>query len=223
MANRNWASGGKIYSMRVKPVQLDCEFTVDNTSPSGVSNLKGPAVKAVFMDAGASPSALNPNPAAGTILVQLQDAYNQVLAVEHSIISPLAGSPSTATVSGKASVITTLGTATAAQAAADLQAVGLPIGIVPAIGVSFIATATATIGHSIAVDLPAAAGSGVATIELAADPDATVSPDPTQNQGFGAQMILQCRDYAGALVAPAAGSRISLVILLNDSSVATSI
>jgi hypothetical protein len=32
MANRNWSSGGKIYSMHTMPILLDCNFVVDSTA-----------------------------------------------------------------------------------------------------------------------------------------------------------------------------------------------
>ena len=218
MANRNFASGGKIYSMHVMPVLLDCNFIVDSSEPNGIRSLKGPAVQAVYMHSvHASPSELNP--AAGSIVVQLADNYNRAFMELHSIESPNSGSPLTATTAHVPVVITSLGSATAAQSLAEFRAVGLPRGITPAIGVAFVPTSSATIGHSAAVQIAAAAGSGVATIETLGDPNQTIAPDPTQNQGSGAQMILQCRDYAAAIVAPADGSVISLAMYLSNSSI----
>ena len=70
MANRNFASGGKIYSMHVSPVLLDCNFVVDSTNGNGlgIRNLKGPAVANVFMHTTATPAPGNPNPAGGSSL-----------------------------------------------------------------------------------------------------------------------------------------------------------
>lgn len=218
MANRNWASGGKIYSMHVSPVLLDCNFVVDaaNGNGLGIRSLKGPAVQAVYMHTSAPLSGSgNPNPAAGTIVIQLADNYNRSLSGFNSIVSPVSGTPLTAVVAGTAYVIVSLGTATAAQ----FQAVGLPIGIAPAVGVAFVATASATIGGSAAVEVSAAAGSGIASIETLGDPNQSIAPNPNANQGFGAQLILQCRDYAGAIAAPADGSVISIAMLLSNSSV----
>lgn len=219
MANRNFASGGKIYSMHVMPILLDCNFVVDNSLPNGISSLKGPAIQAVYMHATSSPSAGNPNPDAGTIVVQLADNYNRSFCKLDARISPVSGSPLTATTASQPVVITSLGTATAAQSLADFRARGLPRGITPAVGVSFVATSTGTIGHSAAVQIAAAAGSGIASIETLGDPNLSIAPDPTQNQGFGAQLILQCRDYAGAIAAPANGSVISIAMYLSNSSV----
>lgn len=222
MANRNWASAGKIYSMHVSPVLLDCNFVVDSTNGNGlgIRSLKGPAVKAVYMHTTAPLAGSgNPNPASGTILVQLTDNYNRSFSGFNAIVSPVSGTPLTSTTAGTAVIIVSLGTATPAQSLSDFQAKGLPVGITPAIGVAFVPTASGVIGHSAAVEIAAAAGSGVATIETLGDPNTTIAPNPSVGQGYGAYLILQCRDYAGAIVAPADGSVISLGMYLSNSSV----
>jgi len=152
-------------------------------------------------------------PSAGTIIVQLQDNYNRVLKGFKAIVSPVSGTPLTATTASTPVIIVMLGTATLAQ----WRAVGLPLGITPAVGTSFVPTASATIGGGAAVETASLLGSGISTIETLGDPNTTVAPDPTQNQGFGAQIILQARDYTGALAAPADGTVISLAFLLNNS------
>lgn len=229
MANRNWASGGKIYSMHVKPVLLDCNFVVDSTNGNGlgIRSLKGPAVQNVFMHTSASPGAgnsnpatpgvsvINPNPAAGTIIIQLQDNYNRSFSGFNAIVSPVSGTPLTSTTANVANVIVSLGTATLAQ----WQAKGLPRGITPAVGVAFVPSASGLIGGSAAVEIAAAAGSGVMSIETLGDPNLTLSPAPSQSQGFGGQIILQVRDITGALANPANGSVISIAMYLSDSSV----
>lgn len=229
MANRNWASGGKIYSMHVSPVLIDCNFVVDaaNGNGLGIRSLKGPAVQNVFMHTSSTPGAgnsnpatpgivvTNPNPASGSIVIQLQDNYNRSYSGFNAIVSPVSGTPLTSTTAGTPVIIVSLGTATAAQ----WQAKGLPKGITPAVGVSFVPTASGTIGGSAAVEIAAAAGSGVASIETLGDPNLSLAPIPTANQGFGAQIILQCRDYAGAIVAPADGSVISISMYLGNSSI----
>lgn len=213
MANRNFASGGKTYSMRVMPVRLDLNFDVDSSEANGIANLNGPAIAAVYMNSSAdTPSTLNP--AAGSIVIQLQDNYNAVLAVNCSIESALSGSPLTSTTAHTPVVITDLGTATAAQWLAK----GLPAGIDAAVGVSFVPTASGSIGGSAEVQIAAATGSGIASIEVLGDPNQSVSPDRLL-QSTGALIILQCRDYAGAIAAPADDSKISIEILLSNSSV----
>jgi len=227
--NRNFSNGGKIYAMETKPVLVSCNFVVDSTNGNGlgIRSLKGPLIQNVFMNTSATPGAgnsnpatsnvtvTNPNPAAGSILVQFQDNFNRPLSGFNAIASPVSGTPLTATTAGTPVIITSLGTATLAQ----WQAVGLPIGITPAVGVSFVPTSSATIGGSAAVEIAAAAGSGVMSIETLGDGSLTCAPNPTANQGFGAQLILQCRNASGAIAAPANGSVISLSFYLSDSSV----
>lgn len=219
MANRNFASGGKLYSMHVMPVLVDCNFTVDNTNPDGISNLKGPLVEQVLMNsAAATPSATI---ATGTIVVQLQDNFNKLYSFSHAIIAPNSGSDvkidNSAMTAGVAYTITTLGNATAAK----WHAIGVPAGVTPAVGVSFIALSNGGAGNTLTsrVQATVATGSSVASIELVGNPDMSIAPLASADQGFGAQMLLQCRDYAGALVAPAAGSKISLCFYLSNSSV----
>lgn len=219
MANRNFSSAGKLYSMHTMPVSIDCNFVVDNSQILGISSLKGPTVAAVTMHSvAATPSTLNP--AAGTIIVQLQDNYNLLLGLDSSIISPLSGSDvkidNSAMTAGVAYTITTLGDATAAK----WHTIGVPAGITPAVGVSFIALSNGGAGNTLTsrVQTTAAAGSGVASIELV-KPALTLAPNRLLQPATGAQLIVQCRDYAGALVAPAAGSIIALKFYLDNSSV----
>lgn len=224
MANRNFASGGKIYSMHVSPVLLDCNFQVDATNANGITSLKGPCISAVYMHSThATPSAFNP--ASGTILVQLQDNYNGVYSAgQPTIISPASASDvkidNSAMTAGVAYTITTLGNATAAK----WHTIGVPAGITPAVGVSFIALSNGGAGNTLTsrVQTSAAAGSGIASIEMVKNPNNTLAPDPSINQGYGGYIIFQCRDYAGALAAPAAGSIISLSFYLRNSSVTVS-
>lgn len=230
VANRNFASAGKIYSMHTMPVLIDCNFVVTPTNGLGITSLKGPLVQNVFMHTSTTPAVgnsnpatpnvvvTNPNPASGTIIVQLQDNYNRSFSDFKAIASPNSGSSllvaSAGLTVGVAYVITILGTTTTAA----WHALGVPAGITPAVGVAFIAAATSALGTG-AVQITAAAGSSVASIETVGIADLSISPDPTASQGFGAQIILQCRDYAGALVAPATGTTIRLSFYLSNSSV----
>lgn len=217
MANRNWANGGRTWIPHTAPVLLDCNFIVDSTNGNGlgIRSLKGPNVQAVYMHTTATPASGNPNPAAGTIIVQFQDNYNRSFSGFNAIVSPVSGTPLTATTAHTPVIIVSLGTSTTAQ----WQAVGLPVGITPAVGVAFVPTVSGTIGGSAAVEIAAAAGSGVMSIETLGDPNTTLSPTPSANQGFGGQIILQCRNNTGAIANPADGSVISLVAYLSNSSV----
>lgn len=218
MANRNFANS-RMYTGHVMPVLLDCNFVVDATNGNGlgIRSLKGPYVQAVYMHTSASPAAGSPAPAAGIIVVQLQDGYTRSYGGGYSIISPAGSSQiiSSGLTAGLAYIITVLGDATAA----DWLALGVPAGVVPAVGVSFIAAAVgAGASASARVAPPAAAGSAIMSIETVGDPNLSISPMPSA-QSFGAQIILECRDKTGALAAPAAGSVIALEFLLGNSSV----
>ncbi len=213
MANRNFASAGKKYSMHVMPVEIDCNFIVDDTSVIGITSLKGPTVASVYMHSDAATPSVTI--ADGTIVVNLQDNYNLLYSMTSSIICPLSGASllvaSAGLTVGVAYTITILGTTSAAQ----WHALGVPAGITPAIGVSFIALATSATGTG-AVQVSAA--SNVATIQLV-KPDLGLAPNRLQQPATGAQFILQCRDYANALVAPVNGTKISITFQLSNSSI----
>lgn len=231
MANRNFANS-RIYTGHVMPVLLDLNFVVDSTNGNGlgIRSLKGPYIQNVFMHTSVTPGignsnpatpaipVTNPNPASGTIIIQLQDNYNRAYTGGNSIVSPI-GTPaviSSGLTVGVAYIITAVGDATAA----NWIAVGLPVGITPAVGASFIATSTGAGSSASSMVAPTAAvGSGVASIETVGDSNIGLAPNPGSNQGYAGQIILQCRDYAGAIVAPANGSVISLSLLLSNSSV----
>lgn len=221
MANRNFSNGGKMYIMETSPVLVSMNFVVASTNGVGITNLKGATVDDVFMHTSTTPSGGNPNPASGTIIVRLQDNYARLLSSSFSIISPNSGTPvkidNAAMTPGVAYTITVLGNSSVAL----WRSLGVPAGITPAVGVTFIAASAGSSANTSTsrVQASAAAGSGVASIELVGNPNLLIAPDGLANQGYGASFILQCRDYAGALVAPADGSIISIDLLLSNSSV----
>ena len=49
MANPAYSNAGHFYAPEVKPVLLNCSFTVDDSQPAGISNLTGPGFSSVFM------------------------------------------------------------------------------------------------------------------------------------------------------------------------------
>lgn len=199
------------YTRHIAPVLLDCNFVVDSTNGNGlgIRSLKGPGISAVYMNTSSTPAAGNPNPAAGTIVVQLDDTYFRYFGGFSGQVSPVSGTPLTATVNHQPYVIVSLGTATTAQ----WQAVGLPAGLTPTVGQAFVATASATIGGSAAVELGATAGSGIDHIEVLGDPNQTLN-----NPGGINQIILRCF-FEGAVTAPADGSVLGLSFYLSNSSV----
>lgn len=221
MANRSFTRS--FYSLEEYPVLISCNFIVDSTNGNGlgIRSLKGPGVKAVYMNTSATPATGNPNPLAGTILIQLQDNYNRSLSGFDAKVSPVSGTPIVVTaagahlVPGTAYIIVTLGTTTTAQ----WHSLGVPVGVTPAVGVSFISGSLTGIGTGTgAVEVTAATGTGIASIETVGDPNLSIAPYKASGQGYGAYFIVQCRDYAGAIAAPAAGSVISLSFYLSNSS-----
>ena len=220
MANRNFSNGGKIRIMHIEPVLVDCNFIVDSTNGNGlgVRSLKGPLVQNVYMHTSATPATGNPNPASGTILIQLADTYNRSLSGFNSNVSPVSGSAlkidNAALTAGVPYIITTVGNSTLAT----WQAIGLPSGVTPAIGVPFIATGTggtANVSTS-RVETTASGGSTIMSIETVGDPNTSIT---ALNTGYGAYFICQCRNISGAVAAPADGTTISLAFYLKNSSV----
>jgi hypothetical protein len=220
MANRNFMSQ-KMFTGHAYPVLIDCNFIVDSTNGNGlgIRSLKGPYVSNVFMHTTQTPATGSPNPAAGVILIQLTDNFNRSLTGFRSVISPVSGTPvkidNAALTPGVAYTITTLGDASTAT----WQGVGLPTGVTPAAGVSFIATSAGGSGNTSSSRVETSVASGLVQAELVGDPNLSIAPNPGANQGYGASFIVQCYNGSGTITAPADGTVISLAFLLNNSSV----
>lgn len=184
-------NGGRLYSNITKPVKIDLSFIVDsaNSNGLGVSSLKSNGyVRNVFMHTSQTPGsndgALNPNPAVGYALVQLKNNFNIYLGCQASIASPTTGSTSGSVTNHNAYVIASLGTTTLTQ----WQASGLPIGLVPAVGQSFIAIRTGAIGGT--GTIIAAGVSGISAIEVVGNPNLSISNSAIAANG-GAYLLLQ--------------------------------
>lgn len=210
------------------PVTLDCNFIVDSTNGNGlgIRSLKGVGIANVFMHTSATPgignqNQTNPNPPSGYIVVQLADNYNRYLAGTSGFISPLSGSNLTSVTANSVYVITSVGTGTQAQ----WQAIGLPLGVIPAVGAAFIASSSTSVPGSGTVQIPAAAGSTVDHIEVIGDFNQTLAPLPNPIQpGVGGQAILVCLAATNSstttlvATAPANNTVIGLTFYLNNSS-----
>lgn len=219
-----WVNRGHMYSPHVTPVMVDCRFLVDSTNVNGlgISGLKGQGVQNVFMHTTQTPGRgsnglLNPNPAAGNIVVQLADNFFQLYEMMSALRSPVSGSNIIITAAnltvGVLYQITVLGTSTAA----DWLAVGVPPGIVPAIGVSFIAISTGSGAGTGAVKVVAA--SGIDNIELAGDPTLMLAPIPVGGSpNVGGRINLACY-LNSTLTAPADTATIRLLFYLSQSTV----
>jgi hypothetical protein len=132
----------------------------------------------------------NPNPAAGLILIQFKNNFNYVLSGSNSIVSPIIN-PTTAVTSGLTSgaayVITSLGTTTLSE----WQTIGLPQGLTPTVGQSFIVPpgVTGTGGsHTGKVGTPSA--SGIMSFETVGDPNQSANNANIAQNG-GAYLMLQ--------------------------------
>lgn len=222
--NKLGNNGGRQYSYANRPVLIDCHFQVaaSDSGGLGIINLSGQGVNTVFMytsaSAGVGPNGLtNPmahNASKGYIQLQLQNNYKHVLSVSGMIQSPTTGSAVNVDASdalltiGTAYIITSVGTSTQA----DWQTLGLPIGVVPAVGCSFIALATgAGTGSG---QVKAVGSSGVFQVEMVGSPDANLSPIPTNgiSPNVGGTILLQALNASDALVEVADGSVIFLQI-----------
>jgi hypothetical protein len=221
----NGQNGGHYYSNITQPVKIDCNFVVDSTNLNGlgIRSLKSNGyVRNVFMHTSATPGSndgyLNPNPAAGFCLIQFDNNYKYYLGGFSGFVSPVSGTPLTATVAGNAYIIVSLGTATLAQ----WLAAGVPPGVTPAVGVSFIAIASATIGGSAAVEAPAV--SGVSSVEVVGNANLSLNNSNVYTNG-GAWLLLQMLGATSSSVttliptAPADGSVAGLSSFFDISSV----
>lgn len=219
VARGNGQNGGHYYSNITQPVKLDLQFTVTPTNGLGVTSVKSNGyVRNVFMNTSTTPASndgyLNPDPADGYCLIQLNNNYNHFLGMSYVFRSPPSGSSLTSTTAGLAYQIVTLGTTTAAQ----WLAAGVPPGVTPAVGVSFIAIATGAIGGTGTVNVPATNGAVVAQAEVIGNPDLSSSNSSIAVNG-GAWLLVRFMDYAGVAVAPAVGSVCSMSLYLDASSV----
>lgn len=225
MANQNYPQS-RIWSGEYFPVMINARFTVNPSDSAGygVTGLKGAYIKNVFMHTSATPAAGNPNPASGYIMIQLTDNFNSYISSYSSIVSPNSGSNvaisgSSLTV-GQVYVISVVGTSTAA----DWVALGVPVGITPAVGVSFVAAASGAGSGSGQVQLPGAAGSGIDHIEIVGDPNQMVAPMQGINTKItGSYFMFQCLAATSSSVttlvaaAPASGSVINIQMLMSNS------
>jgi hypothetical protein len=214
---------GHFYAPHTFPVLLDCNFVVDSANGNGlgIRSLKGQGIANVFMHTTATPGVgnqgqLNPNPPSGTIAVQLNDNYNRLYALNGGFASPVSGTPLTSVTANTPYVIVSVGTTTQAQWAA----LGLPFGVIPAVGAAFIASSTTAITGTGAVEAIAATASGCDHIELLGDPNQTLSPVPTGGSPTVGGWLF-CNTYLNTTkTAPADGTVVGLQFYLSKSSTA---
>jgi len=218
-------NGGHFYSNITRPISLDCNFIVDSANGNGlgIRSLKSNGyIRNVFMHTSASPGsnkgALNPNPAVGYALIQFENNFNYYLGGYNGFVSPLSSTGLTSTTQHSPYVITSIGSTTLAQ----FQAAGLPQGLVPTVGQSFIAIATGSLGGSGTLGAP-----GLPTtlsVSIVGDPNASISNSSIAANG-GAYLLVQfaapTNSSTTTLVAaaPADGSVVGMNFKFDGSSV----
>lgn len=164
--SHNYINGGS---------QIDLSFTVasSDSGGKGITGLSAPfGVSAVYMHTSATPASGNPNPAAGYILVEFTPQFSGYIGSYSAFASANSGSNvniSSGLTVGQVYVITSVGTSTAA----NWQAVGLPTGVTPAVGVAFVATSSSAGTGTGVVQVPLATGSGVYHVEAVGSPTAS--------------------------------------------------
>jgi hypothetical protein len=193
---RGAKNGGNYGSNLSQPIRIACNWTVDSTNGNGlgIRSLKSNGwIRNVFMHTSATPGTnngvTNPNPPVGYALVQFKQNFNIYLGGSVGFVSQLSGSSISVT-SGLTQyapyVITSVGTTTTAQ----WQALGLPAGLTPTVGQSFIA-ATATAGSGTGtVQAPATGGSGITVSDVIGDPNQSISNSSIATNG-GAYVLVR--------------------------------
>lgn len=218
-------NGQALYSNVCKPIEINLNFVVDSTNGNGlgIRSLKSNGyVRNVFMHTTASPGtndgSLNPNPAAGYLLLQLKQNFNYYLGGFSGFVSPTTGSTLTSTTAHSPYIIASVGTTTLAQ----WQAAGLPQGLTPTVGQSFIATATGALGGTGTVIAPGV--SGVTTLEVIGDPNQSIANSSIAANG-GAWLLLQFLAPTSSSTttpvptAPANGTVVGMTVKFDGSSV----
>lgn len=218
-------NGKSIYTNVTKPILVFCNFIVDaaNGNGLGIRSLKSNGyIESIFMHTSSTPGKVgnitNPNPAVGYAQVRFKNNFNYYLGGFSGWAAPLASTSTTSTTNHNAYAITSLGTTTLAQ----WQAAGLPQGLIPTVGQSFIATATGAIGGTGTVGVPGIPTTGL--ISIVGDPNQTLNNSNIATNA-GATMILQLlaptNSSTTTLVAaaPADGTVMGLEFCFDGSSV----
>lgn len=218
----NLMNAGHFYTNLAKPIDLNLNFIVDvaNGNGLGVRSVKSNGyVKNVFMHTSAVLAGSgNPNPAVGYAVIQLAGNFNRYIGGFSGQIAALASSNLTSTTAGNPYVITSIGSTTLAQ----FQAAGFPKGMAPAVGASFIAIATGSLGGSGTLGAPAI--SPILNLQIVGDPSLTLSNSNSAANG-GGQIIVA---FVGAtsvsnptpiVVTPADNTIVGMTIRVDGSSV----
>jgi hypothetical protein len=143
--------------------------------------------------------------AQGVYALKLEDNYNRFYNLQVRFEAPVTGSDVTAGsfVVGTLYEITALGDT-------NFAAIGLPAGVTPAVGVSFVATGVgAGTGTAKAVGV-----SGIYGVEVVGNPQLMDAPSPQ-----GAYIYFKTLNASGAATDPASGSVMFFTVVFRNSSV----
>ncbi len=181
-------NGKSIYTNVTKPMDVNLSFVVTPTNGLGVTSLKSNGyVRNVFMHTSTTPTAndgyTNPNPANGYFAIQLKNNFNYYLSNLWSARAPGSGSDvkidNSALTAGVVYIITTLGDASLAK----WLSIGVPPGVTPAVGVSFVATAVGTGSNVLTSMVQVAASPGIYGIEMVGNPGVMLSSSNIASNG----------------------------------------
>lgn len=215
-------NGKSTYTNVTKPQDVSLTFTVTPTNGLGVTSVKSNGyVRNVFMHTSTTPTSndgyLNPNPANGYCWVQFTNNFNYFLGGFARLTAATATSTkidNSVLVIGQAYVITVVGNASLAT----WQAVGVPPGVTPAVGVSFIAITVGAGGNALTSRVQVPTSSAVAVVETVGDPATMIANSSIATNG-GAWVMVQFLASALTPVAPAAGTVITMTFKFDGSSV----
>lgn len=188
-------NGKSTYTNVTTPQDINLQFAVTPTNGLGVTSVKSNGyVRNVFMHTSTTPAAnngyTNPNPANGYLAIQFYNNFQYYLNGIAQFVPPVTGSAlkidNAEMTAGIVYVITTLGTATAA----NWRSVGVPPGITAAVGVSFVALSTGIAGNTLSSRVKAVASSNVYGVEVVGTPN-TMSKSSIISANGGAWLFLQ--------------------------------
>jgi hypothetical protein len=203
MANRSWSNAGHFYAPHVFPCLVDVNFAVGASGAVGTT--KGPGVTSVT------------RLSAGRYRIKLQDNYTKFFAAYGCVSAPVSGSDVavTAITPGVVYQITVLGTTTTAQ----WVTAGLPVGLTPAVGQTFLAAATSAGTGQVKV----IGVSGISGVEVMGASNVSLALQPASAQG--GYIDFQCLGATDASTTtliptdPASGSLVSVSLYLGNSSI----
>lgn len=223
-------NGKSLYSNICKPCEVDFNFVVDSSNGNGlgIRSLKSNGyVRNVFMHTSVAPGSnngyTNPNPAVGFALIQFNNNFNYYLGGFSGFVTGTTGSikiDNSALTAGQPYIITTLGNSTTAQ----WQGVGLPLGITPAVGVSFVATSVGAGANTSTSRVSTPVPRNIVSVQIVGDPNLSVANSNLSQYG-GAWLLVEFLAATDAstttliATAPADGSVIGMKALFDGSSV----